>query len=237
MITRRGWVALVLVMTPIGCGGAAFDATSKDDAGGASDGATPPPDAGTLGPDSASDGGASGDGGGDAAASPCPASVPSAGAACTRSGLECEYGTSPVTACNTVATCAGSTWTITPPNSSGGACRGSLDSQCPATYALVPKGSHCSDPNLVCDYPRGRCACEAPTGGIVVLADASLMTTTWMCQTGTTGCPDTRPALGTACSPEGTSCDYGACTIPDGTAEECTGGVWQSGAIACPASQ
>jgi hypothetical protein len=45
--------------------------------------------------------------------------------------------------------------------------------------------------------------------------------------------------LGSSCTAaqKGMQCDYGACTIPGGTAETCAGGIWTEGAVACPAMQ
>jgi hypothetical protein len=43
--------------------------------------------------------------------------------------------------------------------------------------------------------------------------------------------------LGSACSAarDGLECDYGSCSIPGGTAETCSGGIWIEAAVACPA--
>jgi len=103
------------------------------------------------------------------------------------------------------------------------------------SFASVPQGYHCVDNGLVCDYPQGRCACNASRGG-PVLIDASA-SATWACQVPTTqGCPTPRPPLGSPCTQTGLFCDYGGCNIPGGTAEQCTGGRWQQAFAACPAT-
>jgi hypothetical protein len=81
---------------------------------------------------------------------------------------------------------------------------------------------------------RGRCACEAYAGGPVLLVDSSVQGR-WVCQDpGAQGCPLPRPPLGSTCTQNGLSCDYGTCTVPGGTAEICEGGIWKSTIVACP---
>jgi hypothetical protein len=59
----------------------------------------------------------------------------------------------------------------------------------------------------------------------------------WVCQTASsTGCPVPRPALGSPCSQSGLFCNYGACSIPGGTAESCVNGAWTESPVPCPAS-
>jgi hypothetical protein len=166
----------------------------------------------------------------------CPADLPSAHTPCSPEGRECEYGSSPVQDCNTVATCTAAEWVITEPNSSGNACRTELDMKCPTLYADVMKGTACPSLNLLCDYPRGRCAC-VPPGVIGALPVDGSTQGTWECQTAAAGCPDTRPLLGTPCTQEGANCAYGTCIIQGGTTETCEGGIWQTDVTtACPAS-
>jgi hypothetical protein len=57
----------------------------------------------------------------------------------------------------------------------------------------------------------------------------------WQCFTPASGCPNPRPDLGTACSDDGLTCDYGSCN--GGIAEICQGGYWQEQQTACPAAR
>ena len=57
----------------------------------------------------------------------------------------------------------------------------------------------------------------------------------WCCPdapSGTSGCPSPRPRLGSACTSEGTLCDYGGCS--GNVTLQCTGGTWQPTTIGCP---
>jgi hypothetical protein len=181
-----------------------------------------------------SDGGAPGDGGGS---SPCPASPPGDGSACGPQGLTCEWGSSPVSDCDTVALCNGGRWQVTPHAPGSADCGGTgLDGgTCPASFASVPRQQHCSPYGLNCDYPEGRCGCAVPAGPGFP-ADASAVAE-WLCQDPAPGCPQPRPRLGSACSAtqDGLQCDYGSCAIPGGTSETCAGGIWIEGGVACPA--
>jgi hypothetical protein len=104
---------------------------------------------------------------------------------------------------------------------------------CPATYASVPRMTHCEGYGGWCDYPQGRCACTVEGGAIPLDASAEAI---WLCQDpGVAGCPVPRPRLGTVCSQEGLTCDYGACFVPGGIGESCTGGIWTQAGVACPA--
>jgi hypothetical protein len=184
-----------------------------------------------------SDGGAASDTGGpgDAGSSPCPSSAPTDGTACGPQGLTCEWGSSPVPDCDTVALCNGGRWQVTPHGPGGLDCGGGPQGTCPASFSSVPRQQHCSPYGMYCDYPEGRCACAVPAGPGFP-ADASAVAE-WICQDPQSGCPQPRPVLGSACSPSQTNleCDYGACSIPGGTAESCTGGIWVQGGVACPA--
>jgi hypothetical protein len=155
----------------------------------------------------------------------------------------CEYGTSPVQSCDVVTTCNSmKEWTVTP--AGGTDCGAPLSPNCPATFDVALMGGTCSNADLVCDYPVGRCEC-VPSGLVaqplvgnppIMLIDASLPADHWVCQDpDTTDCPLPRPRLGVFCSKAGVSCDYGSCSIVGGTTEICQGGVWQNaGPVACP---
>jgi hypothetical protein len=187
---------------------------------------------GELGGGATGDGGAS-DGNGGGGSSPCPSSPPGDGSACGPQGLTCEWGSSPVEDCDAVAMCNGGRWQVTLQGPGGLDCGGGPQGTCPSSFASVPRESHCSPYGLYCDYPEGRCACTVPEGPGFP-ADASAVAE-WLCQDPASGCPEPRPLLGTPCSQEGLECDYGACTIPGGTAETCQGGLWIEGGVACPA--
>jgi hypothetical protein len=149
---------------------------------------------------------------------------------CPRSGLECEYGLGDVQGCDTVATCESTGWQIQGPTLTD--C-GTHPASCPATYATVPTGTSCTPNGLVCNYLEGRCEC-ASGGGVLRLVDGSIYST-WYCQDpGTTGCPQRRPPLGSACTTPNLECDYGSCYIEGGTSEECSGGVWVETFTPCP---
>jgi hypothetical protein len=105
---------------------------------------------------------------------------------------------------------------------------------CPATFASVPRMTHCTPYGGWCDYAEGRCACTANTGPALLDASAEAI---WICQDPSApGCPSPRPRLGSTCSQEGLSCDYAACDVPGGTVELCHGGAWIQGNVACPAA-
>jgi hypothetical protein len=94
--------------------------------------------------------------------------------------------------------------------------------------------AHCDTFGGWCDYPQGRCACTVQAGGPALL-DASAVSI-WICQDPSApGCPTPRPRLGSPCSQDGLTCDYGACDIPGGIGETCNGGIWIQAGVACPA--
>jgi hypothetical protein len=134
--------------------------------------------------------------------------------------MQCEYGNNPNPACNDIESCTSNGWSDPPP---GPACP---TGTCPATYAQVPQGQACTPQGLDCAYPQGQCNCDSEP-------ESAKQTPVWLCSTPATGCPEPRPDIGTACSQSNLSCDYGACT--GGIALQCTGGLWQQEATACPA--
>jgi hypothetical protein len=172
------------------------------------------------------DGGSGGDG---SSGGGCPASFPSDGTTCSQTGLECEY---PGTAqfCSRLTSCHG-TFTH-----SDGVCGMPPGGMCPATKAQVMVGQACNAA-ITCDYPDGRCGCVFPAGP-VALDGGGL---TWKCTVAPASCPTERPLLGTACSTEGQTCDYGACSLGGNggmysapLVRRCTGGVWVRTAVPCP---
>jgi hypothetical protein len=249
---RSFWGSALIVplaTMSLSCGGAAFT-TDTDAGGGSSGGGSGSTSGGSSGGNGSSSGSGSGggstsgggssgggrDGGGcgncvDAAPPGCPAQAPTSPTSCSPHGLECEYGSSPVQGCDTVLTCNGTWQTQGPTDTSCGA---PLDKGCPITFDAASAGGTCSQSGLVCNYPRGRCACGGGFGGPVLLVDGSFQGR-WSCQDpSTAGCPIPRPSLGSACSQEGLFCDYGSCNVPGGSAEQCASGIWTPAAAACP---
>jgi hypothetical protein len=201
---------------------------------GSSGGSTSSGGSGSGGGSSSSGGSSSGSSSGgtvDGGASPCPTHDPVSKTSCSPQGLECEYGSNPVQACDSVATCA-TTWQIAAPSDSK--CSAALGAGCPGTFAGASAGAACSTNGLVCNYPQGRCTCAQSFGGPVILGDAGVQGH-WACQDpGAAACPVPRAPLGSACTPDGLSCDYGTCRVPGGTAEKCAGGIWVPTSVACP---
>jgi hypothetical protein len=206
------------------CGGSKFTSGgARADAG--------PEDAGAGDAGTPFDGGVADSGPGQDAesAGPCPSGPPAAGASCAPEGLECEYGLSPVPTCDTVATCQMARWSLQAP-ASGDDCPATRSSQCLGTFAVASLEAHCDPLGLVCDYPTGRCGCSVGSGPVPLDASAAAR---WHCQEPGSDCPRPRPPLGSACTSDGTSCDYGSCTVPGGSGENCSNGLWQTYAFAC----
>jgi hypothetical protein len=146
------------------------------------------------------------------------------GDACPQNGTECEYGTSDLRLCNTVATCTSGTWHIAAPQD---ACANELDAGgvCPAAITDIQAGSPCPTFRQICEYPQGACGC----GFVGHVSDQ------WVCDTTPgAGCPTPRPRVGTTCAPSGVACDYASCSILGGPKMSCTGGVWTDTSTACP---
>jgi hypothetical protein len=135
-------------------------------------------------------------------------------------GAQCEYGTSPDPACNQLFECLNGAWASGGP---GGVCPPM--GQCPAHFVDVPQGQACMPSGLDCAYAEGECNCSfSSPAGTGTMA-------TWHCFR-PQGCPEPRPRIGAACTQEGQTCDYGACT--GGVTESCMGGYWQWTMVACP---
>lgn len=152
----------------------------------------------------------------------CPKNQPTQGAACSLATLQCEYGSDPRVSCNVVATCNSShQWMVVATDlfcsTDGGAA-------CPAKQADVPVGQSCSPLNLLCEYPDGLCGCTR----IAHQYDR------WVCDKPNPQCPYPRPRLGTACTQDQQSCDYGSCTALGGIVEKCVGGTWHQENFGCP---
>lgn len=207
----------------VGCGGSTVSPGS--DGGGSSGSSSGSASSSGGGSSSGSgSGGSSGSGSGGGSSSgggvsPCPPTPPGSGTACTTNGAACEYGTNPNPACNEIVDCMSGTW------EGSGMGMQCPTGTCPASYADVPQGQTCMPSGLDCSYPQGQCNCSftSPSGTGTM--------PTWHCFT-PQGCPEPRPRLGDACTQEGLSCDYGACT--GGISETCAGGFWTWTMTACP---
>ncbi len=180
------------------------------------------------------DGGAPGDAGAPSGSRTCPAAAPADGAACGGAYLECEFGSSPVLECDTVAICEGAHWAVTPARTSPADCPPALSLDCPATFVTASTASTGSAPcrpfGVSCDYPQGRCECGVGMGPVPSDAAASAR---WSCQEPAAGCPRPRPRLGAACEEGGQTCDYGSCSVPGGSTVKCANGAWRNEPFAC----
>jgi hypothetical protein len=217
-----GLCAALLVVAGGGCSGkfanigghdAGPDVIASDDCSdciGDDMDATPPPDANPAGP--------------------CPESVPTPGSACSREGLECEYGTSQYPGCDIVVQCSSGAWQN---QSFGGNCpSGPNPAGCPASMSDVHPGAVCNPQVGACHYPLGQCYCGQFFGPPVPALDGGVPEQTWTCDDPGPGCPQPRPRLGTPCTAEGQSCMYLTCDF----GQQCTGGLWQGQFVGCAAA-
>lgn len=162
----------------------------------------------------------------------CPGSPPANGTVCGSVGLQCEYGTAPRPACNTVAVCQGNRWQVT--TAEPGLCPSSQ--ACPTKPDGISFGQACgaSFPAM-CVYPLGVCSCDKP----VPAADAGTEPR-WTCDNPRAGCDSPAPHIGSQCSQFGMTCDYSICTTQVGVRLVCdrvlpSGDfVWQSHSFTCP---
>jgi hypothetical protein len=155
---------------------------------------------------------------------PCPMAAPTAGLPCSVTALECEYGSDPSVACDTLVTCVSPVWHLDHGPATSG-CNTTNSATCPVAFADVPVGTSCAGGiGLSCDYPQARCDCRV---------SPPLATLQWDCNTpDETGCPLPRPRIGSACSMDGESCDYGYCS--GGVTLLCSAGTWVTGGGVCP---
>jgi hypothetical protein len=178
----------------------------------------------------------------------CPGTAPPPNTPCTYQSLTCEYGSSNVAECDTVAQCnpplpslsmpgaTGSigTWMVTAPDG-GPPCAAEPAGGCPAAGQPI-QGMACDSPSLDCDYSDKRCECATgPTPGSV---------STWRCTDPLLAGPGCgpRPRMGAPCPQDGVLCDYGSCDVAGGVAEVCQG-IWMPASAdppcqipACPPS-
>lgn len=141
------------------------------------------------------------------AADGCPEKPPTAGDACSKEMLYCEYGDARHPLCDPVFMCFSGEWNGPDELVLNGATPCPADQpnpdECPATFDAVERGGDCTGGTL-CVYDDGECACTQydpePTGP------------TWHCDDPTPdsspGCTP-RPRWGTPCEPD-QSCQFGA---------------------------
>jgi hypothetical protein len=165
----------------------------------------------------------------DASTPPCPAEMPVVGSACSRPYFACEYGASPLLACDSLVACEDGTWTMQPARDDQGACEPPLAPACPATRAEVDRTSPCEVVGD-CTYADGSCQCVLP-GSEEDYPDsgaASGLLGEWVCVD--PACPFPRPRIGDACSTPNQNCYYVVC----GYAEYCTvDGYWMYADVYC----
>jgi hypothetical protein len=160
----------------------------------------------------------------------CPPVAPNAKTSCSVAGLQCEYGTDPDLSCDDLATCSSGSWQSTEGTAAQACPTPPATGACPATYAAAESAGTCSASGLACGYTQGRCDCAVATGGP---PSVGTKPTRWLCDDPGTSCPMPRPRVGSACTQSGLTCNYGACSIPDGVGLQCTGGLWQVSPVAC----
>lgn len=84
---------------------------------------------------------------------------------------------------------------------------------------------------LSCSYDEGRCECRGYCGGAPPPPGEDF--SHWACTPKRTdGCPDDKPANGSACNVPAKVCDYGDCCIEQLTCGQ--SGKWASGGLICP---
>jgi hypothetical protein len=166
----------------------------------------------------------------------CPSGIPTVGAACSKEGIACEYGTDVRWTCNTVMECSGGVWGMVPQSDQG--CPTHSAPECPASLGDLTQGAACTPSGISFNYstPSVTEFCSCTFMGGPIMADAGSQTT-WLCSNGMLGgCPTARPALGSACSQPNLDCDYSVCGAPSGLGVQCSGttSTWVQGmASAC----
>lgn len=215
-----GAAAFIVARLVVGCGGGS-GSSAVADAGGSADA--------SLGGDSSA---ADGEGydvlaslGTDApnpdedaaCVASCPAQEPEPGAPCTTG---CAYPVDAGILCSQLYSCTGNGF-----DNGSRQCMTPLGPGCPATpgsiEAAVEAGTSCNQDAPPCAYGREVCQCSVFSIG----PDAS---TGWSCFDIAADCPASPPLEGTACSPSGHQCSYGAnqCAARGFGFFLCKCGVW-----------
>jgi hypothetical protein len=165
----------------------------------------------------------------------CPPSPPEAGAPCAP--IICEYGSSNVYDCDTIAVCWLVTvppampgpswaWIVSNPDAGGVSCQTPPQGACPASFDAVSRDAGCAGAPSFCDYAQGRCRCKAEPGA---------PGPTWSCQDPAPSCPRPRARLGSDCWQNGLKCAYDPCGASDGIEQICANGVWTRLPVDCDA--
>jgi hypothetical protein len=146
----------------------------------------------------------------------CPHDQPTSGSACTREGLDCEYGKIQYdVGCDTVLICMDGEWMrddayvpfgCVPDGPTAAGCPPS-----PKDLSTTDAGD-CSGDASWCAYPQAVCQCLP-----------GLESSYWGCNPGGS-CPMPRPRLGAACSAPGENCTY----LGTEYIQICQGGYWQA---------
>jgi hypothetical protein len=153
----------------------------------------------------------------DALANVCPISRPTAGAECAVSDIDCEYGSDPELACDTLMDCLDGGWASSGPADAG--CATTNSALCPAMFSAITQDGACAIDagglaGVECYYPEARCWCSLGTAPA-----------TWQCDTDTsTSCPEPRPRIGSPCEATDVAlaCNYASCLV-----QICRLGSWQ----------
>jgi hypothetical protein len=163
------------------------------------------------------------------ASSGCPATAPAPGSSCTIEDLQCEYGQSEYPGCDKIVQCSSGAWggLLGPPS----LCPGPNPAGCPATMADATGSCQPGSGGFAfsCYYATGGCYCGSLGGPVGVEPDGAVAPADWQCDNPGPGCPLPRPRIGTACTLEGTMCNYLECNF----AQTCMGGVWMDQETGC----
>ena len=161
------------------------------------------------------------------ASSECPAAMPYEGATCP-CAYSCEFGTDPDVRCNTQMTGSHGQWTVTRrPDATG--CDGMRGAACPLEFSGLIPGEACVTEGLTCAYPEARCSCT-----VACRVGVTGTSPRWCCTDAArpgTRCPAVRPRIGSRCTVEGESCDYGGCS--GNVSLSCISASWQDVPQAC----
>jgi hypothetical protein len=124
-----------------------------------------------------------------------------------------------------MATCEKLVWVVGPRSNQCVETQSGNLAACAPTFDARPSGTACplEMPLGGCVYPEGMCGCFAcaPQG------DGKAQD--WYCEKfpHPEGCPDARPAIGSACTNDGQTCEYGSrCSVLTTPRIICEGGLW-----------
>jgi len=100
------------------------------------------------------------------------------------------------------------------------------DPGCAPSYGAA-SGQQCTSLGLTCVYAEGACGCLMGCGALPP-PDAGYR---WFCGMRGAGCPNQKPAVGSPCSMDAQSCNYGTCCADRMV---CENSAWKSGGVLCP---